>query len=365
MVFLTLKKRFKNSSASSQKSKSMLKKLILFISIAACSLPLKAQSDTLSLSATLLPPYDLAKWHIPPGNYSGITPIGNNRYAVVTDKAKSNGFYEFEILLSDKGEVTSVRNIGFHSDSTNTTPRDMEGIIYNPNSNTVFISAESDQQIIEYTLDGQQTGRQLNIPDEFSINNIQPNYGFEALAYSPETNLFWTTTENALRPDKHKRNVSTQAKANGATLRIQAFTEDLQPSIQFNYVTDSPIKFDSKHKFYAFGVPAITALPDGTLLILERELYIPHNYLGSFVNMKIYRTTSSAINQQKTLITEFKTSLHNLANYEGMCLGPELPDGTQTLLLICDSQDRYGNSFYHLKDKIMVIKIKQKRQKDT
>ena len=41
---------------------------------------------------------------------------------------------------------------------------------------------------------------------------------------------------------------------------------------------------------------------------------------------------------QKQLLTRFMTSALNLANFEGMCLGPKLADGRQTLILIADSQ---------------------------
>ena len=40
----------------------------------------------------------------------------------------------------------------------------------------------------------------------------------------------------------------------------------------------------------------------------------------------------------KELLASFTTSALNLANYEGMCLGPVLPDGRRTLLVIADSQ---------------------------
>ena len=40
----------------------------------------------------LLKPKDLGRWNIPPGNYSGITPIGDRRYAVVSDKEAQDGF---------------------------------------------------------------------------------------------------------------------------------------------------------------------------------------------------------------------------------------------------------------------------------
>ena len=45
----------------------------------------------------------------------------------------------------------------------------------------------------------------------------------------------------------------------------------------------------------------------------------------------------------------------NYANYEGMCLGPKLNDGRQTLILINDSQAGAGNSLYRLKDYIKII----------
>ena len=37
---------------------------------------------------------------VPPGNYSGITWIGGNVYAVVCDKSRSDGFFIFHIITS-------------------------------------------------------------------------------------------------------------------------------------------------------------------------------------------------------------------------------------------------------------------------
>ena len=45
---------------------------------------------------------------------------------------------------------------------------------------------------------------------------------------------------------------------------------------------------------------------------------------------------------EKKLLLSFNTYALNLADYEGMCLGPVLPDGTQLLLLIADSQGGMG-----------------------
>ena len=44
----------------------------------------------------------------------------------------------------------------------------------------------------------------------------------------------------------------------------------------------------------------------------------------------------------KQLLVEFTTRTFGLANYEGMCLGPVLRDGRQTLILIADSQGGSG-----------------------
>jgi hypothetical protein len=61
----------------------------------------------------------------------------------------------------------------------------------------------------------------------------------------------------------------------------------------------------------------------------------------------------------KKLLANFTTRLsgvsYNLANYEGMCLGQVLDDGTQTLLLINDSQGGAGNHGFRIKDYIKVI----------
>ena len=60
---------------------------------------------------------------------------------------------------------------------------------------------------------------------------------------------------------------------------------------------------------------------------------------------------------EKKLLIEFKTKFTGLkntfANYEGMCLGPKLNDGRQTLVLICDSQ----NQLKKLKDWMTTIII--------
>ena len=280
---------------------------------------------------------------VPTGNYSGITWLGGDRYAVANDKSPTAGFHVMTILTDTKtGDIKDVKNEGFMtmSDKPN---RDEEGICYVAPTNTVFVSSESDGQIIEYTLVGQQTGRKLNIPSEFTTT--RSNCGFEALTYNASTHRFWTTTENTLKQDGAKPNIK---KKIANLLRLQSFGEDLQPKEQYWYLSDSSA-VESLEGKSILGVSGLTALDNGQIIVLEREIRETPKYIGSFVHVKLYLVNPSLQNPgdllQKKLITEFRTHINlknqNFANYEGICMGPKTEDGRQILLMVADSQNQY------------------------
>ena len=280
---------------------------------------------------------------VPAGNYSGITWLGGDRYAVANDKSQTAGFHVMTILTDTKtGDIKDVKNEGFMtmSDKPN---RDEEGICFVAPTNTVFVSSESDGQIIEYTLEGQQTGRKLNIPSEFTTT--RSNCGFEALTYNASTHRFWTTTENTLKQDGAKPNIK---KKIANLLRLQSFGEDLQPKEQYWYLSDSSA-VESLEGKSILGVSGLTALDNGQIIVLEREIRETPKYIGSFVHVKLYLVNPSLQNPgdllQKKLITEFRTHINlknqNFANYEGICMGPKTEDGRQILLMVADSQNQY------------------------
>ena len=276
------------------------------------------------------------------GNYSGITWLGASRYAIANDKSPTAGFYLMTIETdSITGELLTIREDTF---LTSGLPnRDEEGICYVPESQTVFVSGEADQEILEYNLQGQLTGRKLNIPEVFKT--AYKNGGFEALTYQSKTHRFWTTSEFTLKADGEKPTIERKIKN---CLRLQSFGDDLQPKEQYWYESDSTtIK---KHKGRSIvGVSGLAALDDGRIVVLEREMYFPKKQIGSFALVKLYVVNPSQ--QQpgeilsKTLLTEFRTKVNltrrNFANYEGICVGPKLADGRQLLILICDSQNQY------------------------
>lgn len=296
---------------------------------------------------------NMGKWGIPHGNYSGITPIGEDRYAVVSDKGSKDGWYEFRIQQHERtGEIENVELIEFHNNDGKA--RDAEGIVFVPKTNTLFISAEDDQRILEYYLNGNLTGRELEIPSEFAVDKIFGNYGFEALAYNAKTGLFWTCTENNLKTDGKPVSVENPERAK---IRIQSFDEDMKPQAQFIYTTDRP-RAKGQYRNYAFGIPALLALDDGSLLVMEREFMVTKRYRDSFVINKVYQVRPG---EDKRKMTEWKTSIDfthlNLANYEGMCFGRTLSDGSLTILFISDSQGGAGNQLYKMKDYLKVLKI--------
>ena len=267
-----------------------------------------------------------------PGNYSGITALGNDRYAVVSDKSQEDGFFMLHIVIdSVKGRITSFENEGFRSSGL--PNRDVEGICYRPSTKTVFISGEQDNEVYEYTLDGQRTGRRLDMPAMF--RQADRNYGLESLTYDSRRHLFFTTTERPLKGD--------------SLLRIQSFGDDLKPCRAYSYRPDTPI---SEKHFQ--GVSELCALDDGRLLVLERQIRIPKLKIGASTTIRIYAVTPSEEPLlEKRLLMEFRTRLNltsrKFANYEGLC-----QPLSNLLLLIADSQNRYKNI---LRDWFLLRKI--------
>lgn len=274
------------------------------------------------------------KFHkvLPAGNYSGITPLGNDRYAVVNDKSAEDGFFVLRITIdSTKGRISALENEGFRS--CGLPNRDVEGICYCPSTNTVFISGEQDNEVYEYALDGQRTGRRLDMPATFK--QASNNYGLESLTYDAKRHLFYTTSERPLQGD--------------SLLRIQSFDDNLKPQRFFYYRPDVPIS-----RKYFQGVSALCALNDGRLLVLERQVRIPRLKLGASTVIRIYEVTPLGdLYPEKKLLKEFRTRLtltgRRFANYEGLCQPqPGL------LLLIADSQNQYKGI---LRDWFLLMKM--------
>ncbi|MBP5229232.1 MAG: esterase-like activity of phytase family protein [Bacteroidales bacterium] len=276
------------------------------------------------------------------GEYSGITYISGNQYAVVHDKLNGGGLTLFDIPLYPDGSVGRIsKSVPAGTSESAVSSRDNEGVAYV--NGKLFISAEADQSIREYTLQGKETGRALAVPSDLSPDKIQGNAGFEALTYNAKTERFWTVTEKPLLADENFQYL----------LRLQSFGKNLKPAGRALYLMMNPNKSEDEVSgayAYVHGVPALAELDDGRLIVLEREVYVPNGNvlvkaLGARTWTKLYLV--DPVNDKsgilrKSLLTSFITSSLNLANFEGMCLGPKLEDGSQVLILIADSQNGSG-----------------------
>lgn len=296
---------------------------------------------TNSLVLALLPfaaAAQTVKWDnmMPRGDYSGITHIAGDRFAVVDDKSKGDGFY---IVHIDAG--LGVVSDGFRPSGL--PNRDSEGIALFAPDSTLFISGEADGKILEYRLDGSLTGRQLSIPEE--MRGYAVNRGFEALTYNATTHRFWTIAETGTR--------------------LQSFSDDLQPAAHYLYRLDEP-RTRKKGRKHVYGISEVAALDDGRVIVLERECYVPKRYIGAWAEVKLYAvrpdTAESGKPLVKTLVAQWRTKLNitarSFANYEGMCQLPHTTNasGLARLLLIADSQSRYKGVLH---DWVKVVEIKQ------
>lgn len=308
---------------------------------------------------------NLSDLGIPHGSYSGITKISDSEYTIVDDHALYGGLYTLNIDWDlNTGEIKKATRTAFEG-TTLATPEDAyggdknwadpEGVIYHPSTNTYFVAGERFSTIWEYDRKGYSTGRKIDVPEAYDVNHIWEAFGFESLAYNKNTQLFWTCTEKALLADVAVKSKPAQSQHK---IHFQSFDEDLKASKQYLYETDA---YDPNS--YTHGVSEILALDNGKLLVLERELLIYTEGLAEegiqYISPKDYKAsnriymvdptqTKEGETLKKTKLLEINTLIDalkpSLADYEGMCLGPKLKDGRQTVLLLADTQNGMGGS---------------------
>ena len=286
----------------------------------------------------------LGRYGIVPGGYSGITALGGDRYAVVSDRDVQAGFHVWHIAIDPvTGKLQSVTDEGFRAQPGH-RERDAEGVAYCPARGSVFVSGEADNAILEHRMDGTLTGNRLAVPKSI-VAALAPNRGFESLTYDTVSHHFWTMNESPSLIESHSRR-----------LLLMQFADDLSLSASFPYYIEEG-QARSAGRDYYHGVSAMAAMPDGSLMVLEREARIARHYQGSRCWCSIFRFHPAT--GEKRLVgrwnTRFGVFNTRFANYEGLCLGPRLQDGRLTLLMLTDSQCGYGRGPWHLSDRLRVV----------
>ena len=341
------------------------------------------------------------------GNYSGIAHLHDDIYAVVSDKSDSALYFNFRIQVNPKtGELEQVENLGFteRTDGTLNDGKPWLGLekgfdheaIVKVSDSTLVIASEGycclkEFSILPTSADAAKVGYPQNLwESRWPSSEFYPNYNFESLAFDSVHQYLWTIPESTLRKDGQPA-----TPQNGLTNRLrlmrlnwgkikedsnkEEYSEQVSSKKDSRYMMTYAYQMDqpSTHKkadIYVMGVSELCLLPDGQLLVLEREAFIPKIKIGAFCKCKLYlinplnseefsmkeKFSSDTPFLKKRLLTEWKTGLslskRSFANYEGMCLGPKLEDGSQVVILLSDSQDQYAGV---LKDWFKTIVIRK------
>ena len=341
------------------------------------------------------------------GNYSGIAHLHDDIYAVVSDKSDSALYFNFRIQVNPKtGELERVENLGFteRTDGTLNDGKPWLGLekgfdheaIVKVSDSTLVIASEGYCRLKEFPIlptsaDAAKIGYQQNLwESRWPSSDFYPNYNFESLAFDPVHQYLWSIPESTFRKDGQPATPQNGLANRLRLMRLnwgkmkedsnkEEYSEQVNSKKDSRYMTTYAYQMDqpSTHKkadIYVMGVSELCVLPDGQLLVLEREAFIPKIKIGAFCKCKLYlinplnsevfsmkeKFSSDTPFLKKRLLTEWKTGLslskRSFANYEGMCLGPMLEDGSQVVILLSDSQDQYAGV---LKDWFKTIVIRK------
>ena len=341
------------------------------------------------------------------GNYSGIAHLHDDIYAVVSDKSDSALYFNFRIQVNPKtGELEQVENLGFteRTDGTMNDGKPWQGLekgfdheaIVKVSDSTLVIASEGycclkEFSILPTSADAAKVGYPQNLwESRWPSSEFYPNYNFESLTFDSVHQYLWTIPESTLRKDGQPATPQNGLANQLRLMRLdwgkmkenrnkEEYSEQVSSKKDSRYMTPYAYQMDqpSTHKkadIYVMGVSELCLLPDGQLLVLEREAFIPKIKIGAFCKCKLYlinplnseefsmkeKFSSDTPFLKKRLLTEWKTGLslskRSFANYEGMCLGPKLEDGSQVVILLSDSQDQYAGV---LKDWFKTIVIRK------
>ena len=295
---------------------------------------------------------------------SGIAWAGGTLYYAVDDADKM--LYPLTLGITGAGELAAA-DITIGPGVPVQDANDMEGCAWDPASRMLWVSDETGPTIRKVNpATGEDCGS-VAVPAVH--RQYYGNFSFEALTISGDGLTMWTANEEALKCDGEK-----SSKAEGSVVRLTRFSrkkasDEWAPAGQWAYMTEpvgsDPWVYNNDTKTRS-GVAGMVALPDGRLLVLERNLWGDNAWDAAFYS-RIYLVDGTAESGGKATDVSAFASLKNAeyarvkktalfdkyvgwVNYEGICLGPRLDDGSLVLVLVSDA----GNCTA----KIMTMKLK-------
>ena len=356
--------------------------LILLISITACTVPRRVNANDrifLNLSLEFLYRYELPKTtfeNTPVGGLSAITyDRSKDRFYVLSDDRSNRAAARFYTLKmdfkpkEDNGEIAldnlNLEGVTFLKDERGNTYKsgtiDSEGIALSPRG-TVFISSEGDTTknikpfIGEFDL---KTGHQkLNVPipqrylweeEKQNPKGIQENLAFESLTIATSGLLaddpfrLFTATESALEQDRESEvKAETKDKIRFLHYVINPFGSPVLVAEHLYLLEPTSVETISN------GLTELLALKtEGYFLSLERTFgftgagaKIFQVIIGNATDTSNIASLKGELTQVVPLKKQLLFDLQDLGiyidNIEGMTVGPRLPDGSRSLILVSD-----------------------------
>jgi 3-phytase/alkaline phosphatase D len=285
--------------------------------------------------------------------------LSDDQGAGFTPTSTPSRFYTLHIDVSDgsldAGDVTVLSTttlLGLDGQPFPALSLDPEGMTLTP-QHTLVITSEGIASrgippfVREFSLSGQELG-DLAVPGYFDPTGpdvgVRNNLGFEAAAVTPNGQRLVVGTENALVQDGPAATTSTTSRARILSYHIGHGGPDRE------YVYDTDPVVAPSSIFTVNGLVELLPLNPQFMLAMERSFSV-----GVGNDIRIYQVALAGATNvsgvpdlqdvkhlrpaQKSLLLHLPATVGGqpLDNVEGMTLGPRLPDGRQSVLLVSDN----------------------------
>ena len=348
--------------------------LIVSLLLSSCSLPQRVTAEERmfrDFSLELVDQIEIPKEKFQDTLVGGLSAIAYNReldvfYVLSDDRGKRDParFYTFKLEVEPNQQEIKIASFKPQNVTFLITDKDKkykegtidpEGLAISPR-NTIYISSEGNPSedvepfIAEYEITTGKQISELRIPQRYlteeKSQGIQDNSAFESLTIN-RTGLpqdpfrIFTATENALLQDESFEG-EEQARIRFLHYLVNPVGEPIIVAEHLYLLEPAPVEVVSN------GLTELLALPtEGYLLSLERTYgftgagaKIFQVVVGNATDTSQIESMRGNLGQIQPLKKELLFDLADLGiyldNLEGMSLGPRLPDGSRSLLLISD-----------------------------
>ena len=286
-------------------------------------------------------------------------------YAISDDQSQINParFYTLHVDVSDghldNGDVTFTGVTTLQAPGGGPYPPlslDPEGLTLTKDGELIVTSEGITNSGIppfvrRYSLGGAFLG-DLRVPAAFlppnATHGVRQNLAFEAAAVTPTGRHLYVGMENALTQDGPAATI-----ANGSMSRILRYNLASGRLERQDVYVDDPVAEPPvpATNFSVNGLVELLPFTDEHMLAMERSFSVGAPGTGNTIKLYYvsftHTTNVDGLDSivgvrklepaQKTLLLDLRTLGIPLDNIEGMTLGPKLPDGRQSLVLVSDN----------------------------